>query len=244
MSHFQWQPAFYFFPGKRGRKYQLPRHGPVHLGENCCGGEIISNTSEARVPFRPLSLHWFLLFQWRQCYWTHGLLSWRRSNVSKILSICDREHILLYKQQHMSQTCRDRGSNESFCTTAEGLCAQGERHKLRIWACLTSFHPVGTQPSAAKLQETVIQLSTEIHLPRAQASQLASVGVSSFMLQNCSGISMFFRYINWERRKIGDLGLEKSDRSCDRKYFHFQQVCTFTNIYLSLLWEIHLPNIA
>lgn len=100
-------------------------------------------------------------------------------NVSKILSTCDGEHILLHKRQHIGQTCTDGGgSNESFCTTAEGLCAQGERHSLRLWACLTSFHPVGTQPSAAKLQETVIQLSPEIHLPRAQASQLASVGIS------------------------------------------------------------------
>lgn len=92
-------------------------------------------------------------------------------NVSKIPSICDGEHILLHKQQHIGQMCRDRGgSNESFCTTAEGLCAQGERHSLRIWACLTSFHPEGTQPSAAKLQETVIQLSTEIHFPTSLPS--------------------------------------------------------------------------
>lgn len=47
---------------ERGGNTTLPSHASVYLGENC-GEEMISNMSEARVPFRPLSLHWFLLFQ-------------------------------------------------------------------------------------------------------------------------------------------------------------------------------------
>lgn len=66
-------------------------------------------------------------------------------------SIRDGEHIQLHQQQHIGQICRDRGGNNgSSCTTAEGLCAQEERHNLSTWDCLTSFCPVGTPPSAAK----------------------------------------------------------------------------------------------
>lgn len=42
---------------ERGGNTTLPSHASVHLGKNCCVEEMISNMSEARVPFRPLSLH-------------------------------------------------------------------------------------------------------------------------------------------------------------------------------------------
>lgn len=40
---------------KEGGNTTLPSHAPVHLGKNCCGGEMISNTSETPVPFRRFS---------------------------------------------------------------------------------------------------------------------------------------------------------------------------------------------
>lgn len=90
----------------KGGNTKFPSHAPVHLGKNWCGKEMISNMSKAQVPFRPLSLHWFLLFQWN----TTGHTDYYTKEGAMSPKYCTFviESILLHKQQHIGQTYRNR----------------------------------------------------------------------------------------------------------------------------------------
>lgn len=86
------------------------------------------------------------------------------------------------------------------------------------------------------LQERMISLwlSTEIHLLKGLPAGFS--GSLKFLCSRFAVKQPCFSDTLIERgEKIGDLGLEKPEESCDSKYFHFQQVCTFKNICPSLL---------
>lgn len=93
----------------------------------------------------------------------------------------------------------EEGAEGASAQPLQEDCAWEEMHSnFSIWSCLTSFHPVGVQPSAGC---HVCRRWWFCYSLAQRCSQLASVGVQVFVLQICIEITTFFRYIDWEKRK-------------------------------------------